>query len=227
MRLDPIGDLRYSNFATAVSYHRQKDKKQILMLGDSRIAHWYPLPEYERIQVIQAGFAGFTSKQIDLLQHQFMEMIEPEVVILEVGINDIKSIGLFTDRREQILERIKHHLDSIVKQWHQHGIHVMILTVFPNGPCPLLRRPVWSETISQDIDIINSYIKTMSSGQTTIIDCDTILKHGGFIRKEYQKDELHLNQKGYEQLNKVLMPYIEQYIQSISSLDARSAVLPL
>ncbi len=91
--------------------------------------------------------AGNTSAQTLLRLEYDVIRLKPSIVVIQVGINDLKTIGVFPENRDKIISSCQKNLKSIVSQMLEHDIHIVILTIFPPGTTELLRRPVWSDKI--------------------------------------------------------------------------------
>ena len=74
----------------------------------------------------------------------------------------------------------------------------MLLTIFPVGPVPLVRRPIWSERIPEAVDRVNRELRAMAGPGLEVVDCDTILAEGGWMKEAYAADEFHLTRAAYE-----------------------------
>ena len=82
----------------------------------------------------------------------------------------------------------------------------MLLTIFPVGPVPLVRRPIWSERIPEAVDRVNRELRAMAGPGLEVVDCDTILAEGGWMKEAYAADEFHLTRAAYEALNGIVLP---------------------
>jgi hypothetical protein len=82
---------------------------------------------------------------------------------------------------------------------------VIVSTIFPTGEVPLQRRLVWSDEIEAAIVDVNSFIRSLTMEKVVIFDAAALLSDAnGKMKFEYSADELHLNQAGYETLNREL-----------------------
>ena len=209
VRLDPTS---IKKFATENLYIQEADteKARIILLGDSRIAQWNPLPSLPNCQLLNRGVSSETTAQTILRLDRDIIQLKPSIVVLQIGINDLKTIGVFPKCKNEIINSCKKNFNIIVDRMADHNIHVVILTILPLGPVDLFRRPFWSGEIYHSVEIMNEMIRKMEGQGVTVVDCDSILGIEKSIKPEYAKDTLHLTPAGYVVLNKYLMPMLEK-----------------
>jgi lysophospholipase L1-like esterase len=88
----------------------------------------------------------------------------PEVVIIQAGINDLKLLGPRPDLRLKIVSTASENLSTLIKQCVDLRCKVLILLTWPPGKPELLRRLVWSATISDVLIISYASDPSTSSG---------------------------------------------------------------
>lgn len=212
IRLDPTSVRRYSAENARIPEPRS-GVYRIVFFGDSRIAGWNPLPDLANGQILKRGVPGETTAQALLRLKSDVLDIKPDMVVVQTGINDLKNMGVFPDRKDEIVKSCWKNLEKIAGKITDRDIQLVILTIFPPGPVDLLRKPLWSKDIQRCIDQINENIKGLQGRGITIVDCDAILALGQGLKSEYAKDTFHLNPEGYETLNRSLSPVLQELIQ--------------
>jgi lysophospholipase L1-like esterase len=140
--------------------------------------------------------------------------LEPSLVFLEVGANDLKSIGVLPDRAEEIEERLRTNVLAIIDRLTSSGIPVVVSTTYPFGDVSLRRRPFWSDRIVEAREELNRELRRLRRPGVTAFDADEVLSSGGRMKPEYQIDELHLNASAYRALNEALPAVIERGLHS-------------
>jgi lysophospholipase L1-like esterase len=182
----------------------------VVFFGDSRAAQW-PAPQLKEFSFINRGIGNQTSAQVVSRFAAHVTPLQPEVVILQVGINDLKTLPLFPDRKREIVANCKANIQTMIEDSLTLGSTVVVTTIFPTGDIPLHRRLVWSDEIDQAIEEINHYIRTLGQDRVIVFDAAEILSDTrGQLRREYRLDELHLNEAGYEALNLELTPILHR-----------------
>ncbi len=206
-RLDPVGLGYYPVDAQAI---KNKSQSRVVFLGDSRAASWAS-PSMRGYEFINRGIGSQTSIQVLQRFSQHMRSLKPDVVVIQVGINDLKTIALFPERRTAIAATCRSNIKQLVEASRNLGAIVILTTIFPVGEVPLMRRPFWSEAIGQAVQETNAYIATLANDKTLIFDTFSLLADSqGMTLKKYTADELHLNEQGYQKLNQELVQLIHR-----------------
>jgi lysophospholipase L1-like esterase len=180
----------------------------VVFLGDSRAEQW-PAPGDSRFHFVNRGIDGQTTEQIRGRLDAHVLPLHPRVVVLQAGINDLKTIGIFPTRRNQTVAACKANLREIVSRCRNAGSSVIATTVFPTGPVPLQRRPYWSPQIDRAVEEVNEDIRSMKSDKVIVLDAWQILQENGRLRPGYAADTLHLTPPAYESLNQALKPLLD------------------
>jgi lysophospholipase L1-like esterase len=204
-RLDPLG-LRYYISDASQPIPIDPSKTTVVFFGDSRAADWPPPFDLERFEFINRGIGAQTSIQAVLRFDDHVKPVHPRIVILQVGINDLKAIPLFPEWKETIITNCKDNIRLIVTQSVDIGATVILTTVFPIGEVPLERKLFWSPEIALAVDEVNTYIRSLEAPNVIVFDTYSLLVNANDrrIRAEYAQDELHLNALGYATLNQEL-----------------------
>ncbi len=95
VRLDPLG-LSYYNPDPKLG--DKADRKRVVIFGDSRAEDW-TTPKIEGYEFINRGVGGQTSAQTSQRFAYHMKDLEPDFVVIQLGINDLLEIPLIPDSR--------------------------------------------------------------------------------------------------------------------------------
>lgn len=201
-RLDPSG----LNYFPGNSLPSTRGKRQrVVFFGDSRAASWMA-PAIEGYEFINRGINSQTTIQTVQRFDQHVRSLQPDIIVIQVGINDLKTIPLFPEQREAIVSNCQNNIERIVRSARKLGAKVMITTIFPVGEVPLERRPVWSKEVGEAVIEVNAFITQLSDDGIVVFDAFSVLANEqGTMQPNYGLDELHLNQQGYEILNQALI----------------------
>lgn len=221
-RLDPVG----LSYFPAQDVART-DSFRVVFFGDSRAASWiFPSPppasNSDNYEFINRGIPSQTSVQTVQRFSAHVRPLKPDVVVVQVGINDLKTIALFPERREVIATNCRANIKRIVEDSRKLGAVVVLTTIFPVGEVPLARKPFWSDAIAVSVTELNAYIATLAENKTgddktLLFDAFSLLVDSrGMMAQKYSLDELHLNEQGYGVLNQALMPLIDGIKQGTS-----------
>ena len=184
------------------------DRKVLAFLGDSRAVMWPPptLPGYE---IKNVGVGNQTTAQVLLRFDADVPRLRPSVVVLEVGVNDLKTIADFPQRRASIVADCERNIAGVVAKSRALGATVVLATIFGIGDVALVRRPFWSDEVSVAVREVNRHLRGLAADRVMILDADPLLADdSGKIRAPYQLDFLHLAPAGYAALNEGLGPLV-------------------
>lgn len=204
VRLDPLGLRVYSDA------NRQPDpagdQTTVVFFGDSRAFSW-PAPEgLSNFTFINQGIGSQTTEQVLRRYEAHINPLAADILIVQVGINDLKTIPLFPDRQATIVEQTKTNVAQIVELARQDKSTVILTTIFPLGEVPLERRLFWSPEVRRSIEAVNVFFHTLESDEVVIFDTAAVLADKmGTVKLEYSQDLLHLNPAGYRALNQRLI----------------------
>jgi lysophospholipase L1-like esterase len=207
--LDPFGLRKVSDDPiNKAAAHR------VVMIGDSRAQAWPPPPGIESAEFINQGISGQTTAQVLGRFQKHVADLEPDIVLIQVGINDLKTIPLFPDRRADIIEQCASNIQELASRSLDTGAKVIVTTIIPAGRVPLVRIPFWPSEVDQAVDSCNTSIETLSSNRVIVFDTSAIVSGGnGSVQPKYQRDFLHLNRAGYQALNRELSSALNALLQ--------------
>lgn len=206
VELDPLG-LEYYRDAQALP--TMQGARSVVFFGDSRAAQWTE-PTLPGFTFSNRGIGNQTTAQVLNRFDEHIVPLHPNVIILQVGINDLKTIPLFPGRKAEIISNCKENIRQIVERSLETGSIVVITTIFPIGDVPMQRRLVWSDDIDKARVDVNEYIKSLAAENVFIFDSAALLSDSnGKIKPEYGYDTLHLNPAGYDVLNLKLTKLLE------------------
>jgi len=213
VRLDPWG-LKAYPLEQKPRQHATTEPR-VVFFGDSRAAGW-TIPPMRGYEFINRGISSQTSVQVLNRFDAHVRPLQPDVVVVQVGINDLKTIPLFPARRKAIVADCEQNIRQIVEESRQLGAVVILSTIFPAGEIPLERQPFWSEEVEGAIVEVNRHIAMLAQERVLVLDAFSLLadQQGG-LRREYTKNELHLNERGYERLNLALMSLLHDRIEGV------------
>ena len=208
IRLDPMGLDAYSDEDPPP--HDGRDR--ILIFGDSRAQGWPMDPALlPGTQILNRGIGGETTAQSLGRFEADVSANQPDLVIVQVGVNELKTIPLFPERERDIVERCKSNLQEIVTRSRALGADVVLTTVFPVGEATLRRRLVWSDAVPQAVDEVNQFMATLIGPGVSLFHTAPVLAEpDGHLSPDLSQDLLHLNARGYEALNEAILPHLRE-----------------
>jgi len=204
VELDPLGLSQFPEESL-----QPATKPVVVFFGDSRAAQWTS-PEMENFTFINRGVGNQTSSQVANRFDEHVKPLRPKVIIIQVGINDLKTIPLFPERKQEIISNCKDNIQKIIQASLAIDSKVIVTTVFPVGKVSFPRILVWSNDIDEGMRDINNYILNLTDNDLIVFDTAGVLSNDeGKTKPEYKYDLLHLNNIGYQALNPELVKILE------------------
>lgn len=202
LRIDP---LETSFTGEEKKYAEVKKRGPLIVLfGDSRIANWNPETVIPNCTVINKGIRAQTTAQLKLRLSKDVLPYKPDIVVIQAGINDLKTIGLFKKKARKIIRNCKENISFIAQGLANENIEVVILTIFPTGKPGFPRSLFWPSDINLAREAVNTEIKKNKNKKVHVIDADFILRDKIFLHNKFKKNMLHINRRGYKELNEQL-----------------------
>lgn len=183
-------------------------RKPVTFVGDSRVKLWSRLPLADQLTGINRGIGGESTAQLLLRLNRDVLAEHPRLVVVQCGINDLKSIGVMPERRDRIVRDCIDNLRSTVERLRDVGIPVVMTTIWPCGRPGLAHRPIWSDETHAARLAVNRELLSWKLTGVSVVDCDILLSKEGICRSEFTLDHLHFNSKAYETLNGCIAPVI-------------------
>jgi lysophospholipase L1-like esterase len=189
VRLHPTGPV-------PVNVARAEGRTQVLFLGDSRMEEWPELAR-ARFATVNAGVGGETTAQVRLRAAATLDAVRPEFVVLQAGVNDLKSIGALPGMAVETEEQCLANLIALVELCRERGARVVLVPVLPTSRPSLARRPIWSSEIDAARRRVNAALRTRFQGAPGVAVLeDNLLRPDS---ADY-RDTLHFSATGYAKL---------------------------
>ena len=209
LRLDPLEEGSLKDYEARIS------TAEIWMIGDSRIARWDTDLLKEESGIANLGIEGQTSAQVYYRLKNYLVSDTPSLIVLQVGINDLKIIGLDKGLKAEVSKNLCRNIEAICHLCIDRDIKVILMNIIPVGKIEPARRLVWNTEVNQALDSVNAALKLMTDNEHVLyLDTYTLLSDNTKkVRTELQYDFLHINKKGYE----ILSAALKQQIKTISN----------
>lgn len=172
-------------------------RAQVLFLGDSRMQEWPDLPK-SRFATVNAGAGGETTAQILLRAGPMLDAAKPQIVVLQAGVNDLKTLGALPEQAKQTEARCLANLAALVELCRARGARVVLVPILPTTSPGLLRRLVWSSEIELARVRVNAALRQRFAGQPGVSLLDERVLAPD-TAGDY-RDTLHFSAQGYSKL---------------------------
>ncbi|MGB5819787.1 MAG: SGNH/GDSL hydrolase family protein [Saonia sp.] len=195
-----IGTIQAQDWANLQQFRADNSKigppkereDRVVFMGNSITIGWQQVhPEYfEGKPYINRGISGQTTPQMLLRFRQDVIALQPKVVVLLAGTNDIAgNTGPMT------LEDILNNIISMVELAETNGIRVIISSVLPAYDYPW--RP--GKKPNEKIPALNKMLKSYADKKGIVyLDYFSVMadERNG-LPKKYAEDEVHPTKEGY------------------------------
>ena len=206
---------RFRNDWANLSRYKEENKKlgppragenRIVFMGNSITAGWIRMrPEFfENKSYVNRGIGGQTTPQMLIRFTQDVIDLQPKVVVILAGINDIaQNTGPTTP------EAIMNNLSGMALLAKAHGIKVILSSVLPAYDFP------WRPGLepAEKVINLNRMIKAFArENDFYYLDYFPALKDSrNGMKKAYASDEVHPTKEGYQ----VMEPMVEKVIDEV------------
>ncbi|WP_287526503.1 GDSL-type esterase/lipase family protein [Okeania sp. SIO2C2] len=211
LQLNPLA-IKFYPMDTNPKEIKNPNQKNVVFFGESRARGWNSPKDFDDFNFINRGISGQTTAQVLGRLNQHIKPLSADIIIVQIGVNDLYRIPIFPDNKETIIYDCKSNIKEIVSQSRQLGAVVIMTTIFPIAEVPLERKFFWSpDIVVKGIKEVNDFIYSLENEDVIIFDTKAILANEqGKVREEYSRDFLHLNRAGYKALNDKLMPILQE-----------------
>ncbi len=178
-----------------------KGESRVVFLGDS-ITEFWPLSEsFPGKPYVNRGISGQTTPQILLRFRQDVIALQPKVVVILAGTNDVaENTGPIT------LAAIEDNLASMVDLAKRNGIRVVLSSLVPAAKYP------WRPDLApvEKIRALNGWIKDFAANEDLVfLDYYSAMANDkSGLKAELSEDGVHPNKGGYT----VMAPLAEKAI---------------
>jgi len=197
VQLDPTG-------TWLVEKQQATQSPAVLLIGDSRVSQWSRFPPLDNTFIY--GFSGFTSEQVKLSLKEVHIPSSVGIVIIQVGINDLKAIGLLEEKSTLIQQRVFANIVEISKNFLGKDIEVYVTTIIPaKKEVSFPRSLIWSDAIDESVELVNQQLRNLEVEGVNVIDAAELFDS----QDQLYKDTLHFNKHGYKKLNQLINAKIQ------------------
>jgi len=191
-------------------------KTTVLLLGDSRIADW-GVPQLRNSRVINAGAPGATTTQLAFRCRELLETYRPQIAVVQVGINDLKLLGVRPKLRDVVISCTVSNINFVVQECRHRKVRVLLMPVWPaSGPAGL-RRLVWSDAVGDSLAEVNRQIGQFQSDPNGVriadLFSDLMNDRAVAARKSWFRDMLHLKASAYLRLSPLLEKALDAWLE--------------
>lgn len=183
-------------------------EKRVVFMGNSITDNWsnHTRPEFfAQNNLIGRGISGQTSYQFVLRFREDVINLQPAVVVINYGTNDIaENTGPYNE------DHTYGNVLTMVDMARANGAKVILTSCLPAGNIP------WNKKITGSMEKVrqlNARVKAYAEAQQIpYVDYFTALlsADGSRLDERYSGDGIHPNAAGYEVMEALILPVIEK-----------------
>lgn len=203
---DDFGQLARYRDADAALGPPASDENRVVFYGDSITDIWKLEDSFPGKSYINRGIGGQTTPQMLVRFRQDVINLQPKVVIILAGTNDIA--GNTGPMRNEVIEG---NLSSMVELARAHGIRVVLCSIMPVHNYTEKAKDFFAQRPQSRILALNEWIKDYCN-RNNIVYVDyfsAMVDDKGMMKKDLADDGLHPNAAGY----KIAAPLAEAGIE--------------
>jgi acyl-CoA thioesterase I len=206
MFTDDFGQLARYHAADAALGVPASGENRVVFFGDSITDMWKLEDYFPGKPYVNRGIGGQTTPQMLVRFRQDVINLQPKVVIILAGTNDIA--GNTGPMRN---EDIEGNLASMIELARAHGIHVVLSSIMPVHNYTERAKDFFAQRPQSRILALNEWIKDYAAKNDLVyVDYfSALVDDKGMMKKELADDGLHPNAAGY----KVVAPLAEAGIE--------------
>jgi len=193
-------------------------REGLVLLGDSRMAQW-EVARLGDLAVVNRGMSGATSAEILFQVPGWLEGRLPRVAVIEMGINDLKLLGVRPDLRAAVVAAVVANIQKTAAACRDRGMAVIVCPVWPAGPIPLVRRLAWNGEVDRATDEVNARLREWAAREPGVVLFDgfaELREASPELRRDGYRDALHLRPETYRQLE----PGLDALVRRVRPVSA-------
>jgi lysophospholipase L1-like esterase len=157
------------------------------------------------MRVVNAGVPGATTAELRLELPELLDTFQPDCLVLEAGINDLKLLGIRPALSNELVALVFTNLSALVDQGLAQHARVVLLPTWPAASPEPARRPVWSAAIPAAVLSLNQRLAAAMANRENVRVPDLFSRAGITPGKGTYRDALHLRPEIYDQLTPLLL----------------------
>lgn len=212
--MNDFGELARYRAANAALAPPAPGENRVVFFGDSITDGWHLDESFPGQAYVNRGIGGQTTSQMFLRFRQDVIALQPKVVVILAGTNDIAgNTGPIS------LADIQANFITLAELAHQHGIKVVYSSVTPVHEYTESAGDMFTQRPPEKILALNAWLKDFcASGACLYLDYfSAMVDEKGFMKKDLADDGLHPNKAGY----KVMAPLADAAIATALAPEAK------
>jgi len=184
-------------------------ESRVVFLGDSITDSWDLAKYFGSKPYVNRGISAQTTPQMLLRFHQDVVALQPRVVVILAGTNDIAG-----NTGPLSTTEIENNYSSMADIAHANRISVVFSSILPVNNYTPSSQHFFAERSMEKIRELNTWLKHYAAqhGDVYLDYFSPMLDEKGLLRRDLAEDGLHPNDKGY----RLMVPLAEEAITEAS-----------
>ena len=208
MFTDDYGQLARYRAANAALKEPARGESRVVFFGDSITDIWHLEDYFPGKPYVNRGIGGQTTQQMLVRFRQDVINLEPEVVIILAGTNDIAG-----NTGPMRIEDIEADLASLADLARTNNIKLIYSSVLPVHNYTERSKDFFAQRSPEKILLMNNWLRSYCAvaihGCTYLDYFSAMVDDKGLMKKDLADDGLHPNAAGY----KIMVPLAEAAIE--------------
>jgi len=213
--MNDFGELSRYRDANAVLPAPAPGESRVVFFGDSITDGWHLDESFPgKLNYINRGIGGQTTSQMLVRFRQDVIDLEPKVVVILAGTNDIAG-----NTGPIPLAGIEANYTTLAELARQHHIKVIYSSILPVHEYTPQAGDMFTQRPPEKILALNAWLKDFCSanGSLYLDYFSAMVDDRGFLKKDLADDGLHPNKAGY----KIMAPLADAAITTALSAEVK------
>ena len=210
--MNDFGELSRYREANAKLAEPAAGEKRVVFLGDSITDGWHLEENFPGKPYVNRGIGGQTTPQMLVRFRQDVVDLQPKVVVILAGTNDIAG-----NTGPMDLGDIEANYATLAELARSHGIRVVFSSVLPVNNYTPESQEFFSQRPPEKILALNEWLRTYSAAHGCVyLDYfHAMVDEKGLLKRELAGDGLHPNKDGY----RIMAPLADKAIADALAKD--------
>jgi lysophospholipase L1-like esterase len=211
---DDFGQLARYRDANASLKPPAANENRVIFFGDSITDIWKLEEYFPGKPYINRGIGGQTSPQMLVRFRQDVIDLQPKVVVILAGTNDIAG-----NTGPMRLEDIDANYSSMAELARVHGVHIVFSSILPVHNYTPKSQDLFAQRSPEKILALNRWLKTYcaENGHIYLDYFSVMVDDTGLLKRDLAADGLHPNGAGY----KLMVPLAQAAIEKALAQSAK------
>ena len=198
--MQDFGERYIYQAANAALRPRKPDERRVVFLGDSITDRWNLSASFPGQSYINRGIGSQVTAQMVLRFHQDVIALDPQVVVILAGINDVQGF-----LQQETREQIETNWEAMADLADAHQIKVVFGSLLPVNDYTEAARDVVKERKPDELRALNTWLRAFCArrGHVYADYYAALVDDHGLLGRAYTTDGVHPLDNGYARMTSI------------------------